>query len=56
MFKIRVYSRSAFSRSGMKQIIQSQDVVEFDLISEARKAAAIFRPLVLIVHESDIFG
>lgn len=56
MFKIGIYSRSAFSRSGMKQIIQSQDVAEFDLISEARKAAAIFRPLVLIVHESDIFG
>lgn len=56
MFKIGIYSKSAFSRSGMKQIIQSQDVVEFETISEARKAAAIFRPLVLIVHESDILG
>ena len=55
MFKIGIYSKSAFSRSGMKQIIQSQDVLEFESLSEARKAAAIFRPLVLIVHESDIF-
>ena len=56
MFKIGIYSKSAFSRSGMKQLVESQDVVEFDSLPEARKAAAIFRPLVLIVHESDLLG
>lgn len=56
MFKIGIYSKSAFSRSGMKQIVQSQDVAEFDTLPEARKAAEIFRQLVLIVHESDLLG
>lgn len=54
LFKVGIYSKSAFSRSGMKQIIQSQDAIEFDSLSEARKAAAILRSLVLIAHESDI--
>jgi two-component system nitrate/nitrite response regulator NarL len=56
VFKIGIYSKSAFSRSGMKQIVQDQDVAEFESLAEARKSAAIFRSLVLLVHESDLFS
>jgi len=56
MFKIGIFSQSAFSRSGMKQMLQNDDVTEFDSLAEARKAAAIFRSLVLLAHENDIAG
>ena len=56
MFKIGIYSKSAFSRSGLKQLMQNQGVTEFTTISEARNAAATWRLLVLIVPESDIIG
>lgn len=56
MFKVGIYSKSSFFRFGMRQLVQGQEVVEFDSLPEARKAAAIARPLVLIVHESDILG
>lgn len=56
MHKVGIYTRSPFSRSGMKQIVQGQDIMEFDNLSEARAAAATFRLLVLVVVESDILG
>lgn len=56
MHKIGICSKSLFFREGMKQLIQSQDVVEFDTMAEARKSASIYRTLVLLVHESDILG
>lgn len=56
MYKIGIYSKSSFFRSGMKQVIQNQDIAEFETLTEARRAAAIFRNLVLVTHESDLLA
>lgn len=56
MYKIGICGTSVFFKNGMKQLIQNQDVTEFDSLSEARKAANIYRSMVVLIHESDLFS
>ena len=56
MFKVGVCSSSIFFRKAIKELLGGQDLMEFDTVHDARKAAAAYRCVQLIVHETDLLN
>ena len=56
MFKVGVCSSSIFFRQAIAGLLAGRDVMEFETIHDARHAAAAYRCVQLIVHETDLLS
>ncbi|QFU10339.1 Response regulator protein VraR [Rhodobacteraceae bacterium THAF1] len=56
MFKVGICSTSVFFRNAIKSLLGDQEVLEFETVHDARRAAAAYRCVQLIVHETDLLN
>ncbi|QFT63708.1 response regulator transcription factor [Roseivivax sp. THAF30] len=56
MFKVGVCSSSIFFRGAIKGLLPNHDLMEFETIHDARRAAAAYRCVQIIVHENDLLS